>query len=218
MAEFSDVCNEAGAKLLECSGFYNPASLTNLDVSTTAATSTDTMRTALRWSVFTILCCLAHSSYALIMIKSPNPSPWARSSSPSALVKKMTPSPLVGRCRLAHPNPAIEQQKRLSPKSIALRILDTTSFVTDVETIGSTASILGFWGHTGLAIVSVAIVKTVYAYFFRPDNPEPKQAGILNRCPWPFIFFHDVKQGFKDSPTWIVLTWLALWRLSKIKF
>ena len=79
-------------------------------------------------------------------------------------------------------------------------------------------SSIGFLGHSGLALLSIFLVKAVYALFFRKDAAEQDQqpAGILNRCPWPFIFFHDIKQGLKDSPTWMVVTWVALWRLTKV--
>lgn len=76
----------------------------------------------------------------------------------------------------------------------------------------ATISSIGFLGHTGLFLLSTILVSIVKKVLFPPSGPEPQQAGILNRCPWPFIFFHDVKQGFKDTPTWITLTWIALWQ------
>ena len=46
--------------------------------------------------------------------------------------------------------------------------------------------------------------------------PAPvKTGGILDRCPWPFIFFHDFKQGLRDKPTWITFTYIILWRCFK---
>ena len=80
---------------------------------------------------------------------------------------------------------------------------------------------LGFWGHFGLSLTSIVLVKLVYRIFILKQNNETEEvsneqpAGILNRCPWPFIFFHDYKQGFKDSPTWMVVTWIILWKLSR---
>ena len=80
---------------------------------------------------------------------------------------------------------------------------------------------LGFWGHFGLSLTSIVLVKSVYRLFILKQNNETEEvsneqpAGILNRCPWPFIFFHDYKQGFKDSPTWMVVTWIILWKLSR---
>mmetsp|Transcript_8057 Transcript_8057/g.9723 ORF Transcript_8057/g.9723 Transcript_8057/m.9723 type:complete len:251 (-) Transcript_8057:631-1383(-) len=77
---------------------------------------------------------------------------------------------------------------------------------------------LGFWGHSGLLLVStlvVTLLKKVFSFSSAEVQQEQQQAGILNRCPWPFIFFHDVKQGMKDTPTWITLTWIGLWRLLK---
>jgi hypothetical protein len=79
------------------------------------------------------------------------------------------------------------------------------------------ASSIGvFFGHSGLFLLSTIIVSTVKRFMPPPTatdvEPKQAQAGIMNRCPWPFIFFHDPKEGFKDSPTWIVLVWIALWR------
>jgi len=111
------------------------------------------------------------------------------------------------------------------------RLLDTTSISeTAAATIRSRfhtpqppktvalLSSIGFLGHSGLALLSVFLVKAVYAVFFQKDAAvrDQQPAGILNRCPWPFIFFHDIKQGLKDSPTWMVVTWVALWRLTKV--
>jgi len=47
------------------------------------------------------------------------------------------------------------------------------------------------------------------------EQEQQQQQGILNRCPWPFIFFHDIKQAMKDTPTWIVITWAFLKLASK---
>jgi hypothetical protein len=78
---------------------------------------------------------------------------------------------------------------------------------------------LGFWGHFALSMTSIVLVKIIYRLFvLKPapaDDDPPPPAGILNRCPWPFIFFHDIKQGFKDSPTWMVVTWIVLWKISR---
>jgi len=131
-----------------------------------------------------------------------------------------------------------------SCQKIALRILDITATTRDdndnaipigadqtptsnsilwsaATTASSSSSItIGFWGHAGLAVASFWIVKLVYAVWINPktsndDEQQQQPAGIMNRCPWPFIFFHDIRQGFRDSPTWMVLTWVALWRLVK---
>jgi hypothetical protein len=75
---------------------------------------------------------------------------------------------------------------------------------------------IGFLGHSGLLLVSTMIVKTIYKVVFAKKNgEEPEPAGILSRCPWPFIFFHDPKQGLNDSSTWVVITWIVLWRIAK---
>ena len=72
---------------------------------------------------------------------------------------------------------------------------------------------IGFLGHSGLLLLSALLVKLVQSVAF-PSN-EAQQAGILSRCPWPFIVFHDPMQFLKDSPTWIIVTWVALWRILK---
>jgi hypothetical protein len=78
------------------------------------------------------------------------------------------------------------------------------------------SSSIGFFGHSGLFLLSTIIVSMVKRLMPLPpttdDEPKQQQAGIMNRCPWPFIFFHDPKEGFKDSPTWVTLVWIALWR------
>lgn len=78
------------------------------------------------------------------------------------------------------------------------------------------ATSLGLLGHSGLLMLSVLCVTLAQRLWFPPDPNVPKPAGILNRCPWPFIFFHDIRQGFKDPPTWMVVTYLVLWRLVKV--
>lgn len=101
----------------------------------------------------------------------------------------------------------------------------TTTSRTKLAASPTSVVSLGFWGNTGLVMLSIALVKAVYALVAatskknqagdkdEADNPPP--AGILNRCPWPFIFFHDVKQGLKDSPTWMVVAFVVLRMLVK---
>lgn len=67
----------------------------------------------------------------------------------------------------------------------------------------------------GLFILSVVLVQSFRQAFFPADPDKPGQPGIMNRCPWPFIFFHDIKTGMKDSPTWVVITWFVLWKVWK---
>ena len=98
---------------------------------------------------------------------------------------------------------------------------------TKVRPLLSSATTLGFGGHTGLLLVSTLIVNIIKAIFFtKPPTEEeellastgdapPKQSGIMDRCPWPFIFFHDPKQGLKDAPTWVVVCWYCLYRTWK---
>mmetsp|Transcript_760 Transcript_760/g.2136 ORF Transcript_760/g.2136 Transcript_760/m.2136 type:complete len:204 (-) Transcript_760:1230-1841(-) len=92
-----------------------------------------------------------------------------------------------------------------------------------------TAAAHGAVGHAGLLIVSTLIVNIVKAIFFtKPPTEEEellastgdaqsKQGGMMDRCPWPFIFFHDPKQGMKDSPTWVVVCWYVLYRAWKYR-
>ena len=101
----------------------------------------------------------------------------------------------------------------------------TTTSRTKLAAAPTSVASLGFWGNAGLVMLSIALVKAVYALVAvaakknhaddedEANNPPP--AGILNRCPWPFIFFHDVKQGFKDSPTWMVVAFVVLRMLVK---
>ena len=96
-----------------------------------------------------------------------------------------------------------------------------------VRPLLSSATTLGFVGHTGLLLVSTLIINIIKAIFFtKPPTEEEellastgdaaqKQTGMMDRCPWPFIFFHDPKQGMKDSPTWVMLCWYCLYRLWK---
>ena len=79
--------------------------------------------------------------------------------------------------------------------------------------VSSTLGIVG--KNTGLMVLSILLVKGVYAIFFPRDKSVEQPAGILNRCPWPFVIFHDPKQFLKDSPTWMVVTWILLGRILK---
>ena len=93
----------------------------------------------------------------------------------------------------------------------------------------SSVTTLGLAGHTGLLLVSTLIVNIIKAVFFtKPPTEEEellastgdaptKQSGMMDRCPWPFIFFHDPKQGMKDSPTWVMVCWYCLYRLWKYR-
>ena len=83
----------------------------------------------------------------------------------------------------------------------------------------SQAASIGFLGHSGLLLASTILVKIVYQLFIvkkAEGDEEPQPAGIMNRCPWPFIFFHAPIQGLKDSSTWVAVTWIVLWRISKL--
>lgn len=76
---------------------------------------------------------------------------------------------------------------------------------------------IGIFGHACLFILATMIVNiSKNIFFFSKDQTTSSEAvGILDRCPWPFIFFHDPRQGFKDKPTWIMFTYIALWRCFK---
>ena len=98
---------------------------------------------------------------------------------------------------------------------------------TKVRPLLSSATALGFVGHAGLLLVSTLIINIIKAIFFtKPPTEEeellastgdapPKQSGMMDRCPWPFIFFHDPKQGLKDPPTWVMVCWYCLYRIWK---
>jgi hypothetical protein len=77
---------------------------------------------------------------------------------------------------------------------------------------GAKSLAMGFFGKSGLLLLSIFLVKLVYAVFFpsADDAVDP-----MSRCPWPFIVFHDPKQFLKDSPTWMIITYVVLLRLSK---
>eukprot|EP00563_Minutocellus_polymorphus_P020966 CAMPEP_0197733562 /NCGR_PEP_ID=MMETSP1434-20131217/43963_1 /TAXON_ID=265543 /ORGANISM="Minutocellus polymorphus, Strain CCMP3303" /LENGTH=200 /DNA_ID=CAMNT_0043320935 /DNA_START=381 /DNA_END=984 /DNA_ORIENTATION=- len=93
----------------------------------------------------------------------------------------------------------------------------------------SAATVHGVVGHAGLFALSILIVNIVKAIFFtKPPTEEEellastgdaqsKQGGMMDRCPWPFIFFHNPKQGMKDSPTWVVVCWYVLYRAWKYR-
>lgn len=90
---------------------------------------------------------------------------------------------------------------------------------------------IGFVGHSGLLLVSTILVTMIrLAWKTYQEQKQKQQAtthkkdaavveeaagGVMDRCPWPFIFTHDPVQGLKDPPTWIVITWLVLWRFLK---
>jgi len=73
---------------------------------------------------------------------------------------------------------------------------------------------IGFFGRFGLVLLSVFLVKLVYAAFFPSETNQT--GGMMDRCPWPFIVFHDPKQFFKDSPTWMIVTYVVLLRVAKM--
>lgn len=79
-----------------------------------------------------------------------------------------------------------------------------------------------FLGHSGLLLVSTIVVlftKQLWRTIQQSRGWEEVEntGGMMDRCPWPFIFSHDPVQGMKDPPTWIVITWIALWRILKLQ-
>ena len=49
----------------------------------------------------------------------------------------------------------------------------------------------------------------------RPDVEKETNKG--ERCPWPFIFFHDPKTGMRDWQSWAVLGLVLCWGWSKLQ-
>ena len=106
------------------------------------------------------------------------------------------------------------------------RFVDTTADVTTERNetdegaqstripIFSTLGVVGI--NTSLMLLSILLVKGVYTIFYPRDKSDEEPAGMLNRCPWPFIIFHDSKQFLKDSPTWMIVTWIALRSMLKV--
>ena len=84
-------------------------------------------------------------------------------------------------------------------------------------------SSMGLAGHSGLLLASTILVLLAKAFWktvqqsrnIQNDPEEAISSGPMDRCPWPFIFSHDPVQGIKDPPTWILITWYALWRIVK---
>jgi hypothetical protein len=96
--------------------------------------------------------------------------------------------------------------------------------VAAAATAPATTTSIGFLGHSGLIFISIVLVRRVYGAIrshqisstSSKDIPPPPPAGILDRCPWPFVVFHDVRQFFRDSPTWVTLLYVVLWRAIKM--
>lgn len=74
---------------------------------------------------------------------------------------------------------------------------------------------IGILGHAALLSLATIVVKICKKFFSSSDNAV-QAGGMLDRCPWPFIFFHDPRQGLKDSQTWTTIVYLALWRCLKL--
>lgn len=73
---------------------------------------------------------------------------------------------------------------------------------------------IGLVRHVGILSLASLVTKGLKRKFLSNDAEQP-QVGVMDRCPWPFIFFHDPKQGFKDPPTWTALLYITIWRCIK---
>ena len=112
-------------------------------------------------------------------------------------------------------------------KAVASRLdtLNAAGFYRDADQMGKFAhqSSIGIAGHSGLLLASTVLVMLAKAFWKTVkqsgnDNNQPEEvtsSGPMDRCPWPFIFSHDPIQGIKDPPTWILITWFAMWRIVK---
>ena len=117
----------------------------------------------------------------------------------------------------------------LSHAVVGSKRTEGSSAHSNARPLLSSATTLGYVGHAGLLLVSTLIINIIKAVFFtKPPTEEEellastgdaplKQSGMMDRCPWPFIFFHDPKQGLKDSPTWVMICWYCLYRLWKYR-
>jgi hypothetical protein len=112
-------------------------------------------------------------------------------------------------------------------KAVSVVTSAAASAATATVTSATSAVRIGFWGHSGLCLLSILLVKFVYSILAairsNNSNEEKEQertgssdGGMMSRCPWPFIVTHDPMQFLKDSPTWMLVTWFALWRIIKI--
>lgn len=72
---------------------------------------------------------------------------------------------------------------------------------------------IGLFRHVGILFTATFVVKGLKRGLSSKDEKSP--VGVMQRCPWPFIFFHDPKQGLKDTPTWITLLYVVMWRCVK---
>ena len=43
------------------------------------------------------------------------------------------------------------------------------------------------------------------------DNREIEMINKSERCPWPFVFFHDPKTGIRDWQSWVVIGLILCW-------
>lgn len=73
---------------------------------------------------------------------------------------------------------------------------------------------IGLVRHVGILSLASLVTRGLKRKFLS-NNDEQPQVGVMDRCPWPFIFFHDPKQGFKDPPTWTALLYITIWRCIK---
>lgn len=109
----------------------------------------------------------------------------------------------------------------LESAGISLQQQNQSSSYPNTKTLPPLHSKIGFMGHSKLLLAStlfVVLAKVFWKTLQQSRGIElQEEEGMMDRCPWPFIFTHDPIQGLKDSPTWIMVTWLAMWRLLKWK-
>ena len=66
----------------------------------------------------------------------------------------------------------------------------------------------------GMSMGNVVVGKKVNESKLNKNNDDrhvTKQHKDGDRCPWPFVFFHDPKTGMLDWQTWLVSGLLLCW-------
>ena len=73
-------------------------------------------------------------------------------------------------------------------------------------------------GHARMLLWTLRVAKTTGSLLSAwmalnlKSRPNPGRQGVRAvKCPWPFVLFHDLKVGFRDWPTWLMIS-LVLWR------
>lgn len=71
-----------------------------------------------------------------------------------------------------------------------------------------------FLKHVGWLVTSTLFVNAIRTTFLIPEGTPPQPLIRGDRCPWPFIFFHDLKTAVRDYQTWIVALYVLMLRLT----